>query len=109
VYGHTRDAFTPDAVSMGERFSAPAAVTVANATLLDQSRRLTRQLEAALGSRTVIDQAIGILMSRNGATAEEAFETLKSISQAEGTKLVEVSTTLVAQAVARARARRAAP
>jgi GAF domain-containing protein len=109
VYGRNHDAFTPHAVSIGERFSAPAAVTVANALLLEQSRRLTRQLEQALGSRTVIDQAVGILMSRSGATAGEAFETLKAISQAEGKKLVEVSTTLVTQAVAHARARRAAP
>jgi GAF domain-containing protein len=109
VYGHRRDAFSAEAVSIGERFSGPAAVTVANARALEQTRRLAQQLEQALVSRAVIDQAIGILMSRSGTNAEEAFASLRVMSQTDQTKLADVAGNLVAQAVARARARRPAP
>lgn len=101
--------FTAEAISLGERFSVPAAVTVAKARVLEQTRRLAEQLELALVSRTVIDQAIGILMGRSGATAGEAFDKLRGIRQAEGQKLADVAQALVAQAVTRARAHRPAP
>lgn len=109
VYGRHHDAFSVAAISIGEKFSIPAAVTVANAQVLEQSRRVAEQLEQALDSRTVIDQAIGILMSRSGATADEAFDNLRKMSQSEETKLVDVARALVAQAVTRARARRPTP
>lgn len=107
VYGYRREAFGADAVAIAERFGATASVTVANAVVLEQSRRLTRRLAARLRSQAAIEQAIGVLMARNGAGPDEAFEALKAISQAERIKLVEVAETLVAQAVARVRARRA--
>jgi GAF domain-containing protein len=106
VYGRGRDAFSAEAVQIGQRFSIPASVTVANAKVLDQSRRLAEQLGQALTSRAVIDQAVGILMSRSGVDADAAFDALRSMSQAESLKLAEVARRLVAQAVTRARARR---
>jgi GAF domain-containing protein len=108
VYGRAHHAFSGEAVSIGERFSGPAAVTVANARALEQTRRLAEQLEQALVSRAVIDQAIGILMSRSGTNAEEAFASLRAMSQTDQIKLADVAETLVAQAVARARVRRPA-
>jgi GAF domain-containing protein len=107
VYGHTRDAFGPRSIRIGELFSRPAAVTVANALLLEESRRLTEQLGRALSSRAVIDQAIGILMSRGGIGDTEAFETLRRMSHTSGNKLADVARQLVDQAVGRARERRA--
>jgi len=106
VYAHRRDAFADDAVAAGERFAEPAAVAVVTAGSLDRAARLAQQFESALGNRAVIDQAIGILMSRNGSGADTAFEILRNRSQAEGIKVADVAAQLVAQAVDRARARR---
>lgn len=105
VYAHARDAFDQHAVRLGEAFAVPAAVSVANARALAQAERLVEQLGQALTSRAEIDQAIGILISRSGGTAEEAFDRLRALSQASSTKLVEVARDLVAEAVRRARAR----
>jgi GAF domain-containing protein len=107
LYGHARDAFAARSIRIGELFARPAAVTVANALLLEESRRLTGQLGRALGSRAVIDQAIGILMSRGGISDAEAFETLRRMSQSSGNRIAEVARQLVDQAVGRARERRA--
>ncbi len=105
VYAHGRDVFTASAVRMGELFAGPAAVAVANAQVLAQAQRLAAQLQAALYSRAVIDQAIGVVMSRSGATAAEAFDILRVRSQNDHVKLAEVARRLVDDAVRRARRR----
>ena len=53
----------------------------------------------------MIDQAIGIIRSRSGGSADEAFERLTQISQTENVKLHAVAERLVDEAVRRARAR----
>lgn len=90
-------------------FAAPAAVAVHNAQVLAQAMALTAQLQAALASRPVIDQAVGILRGRSGSTAEEAFAVLRSISQTEHVKLAAVAQRVVDEAVRRARARHGGP
>jgi GAF domain-containing protein len=105
VYAYGKDVFDDHAVELGELFAAPAAVAVHNAQILTQALRLTAQLQAALSSRPVIDQAIGLLRGRSGGTAEEAFERLRTISQSEHIKLVEVAQHIVDEAVRRARSR----
>jgi GAF domain-containing protein len=106
VYAHSKDAFDEHAEELGELFAAPAAVAVHNAQILAQARALAAQLQSALSSRPIIDQAIGILRGRTGGSAEEAFAKLREISQADHVKLVEVSQRIVDEAVRRARARR---
>jgi ANTAR domain/GAF domain len=108
VYAHAKDAFGPNAVRIGELFARPAAVSVHNAQVLSRSQQLAAQLAEALTSRAVIDQALGIIMSRTGASPEEAFERLRAMSQSQHIKVAEVSRVLVDEAVRRARARQAA-
>jgi GAF domain-containing protein len=103
VYARGRDVFTAEAISLGERFSVPAAVTVANARVLEQTRRLAEKLELALASRAVIDQAIGVLMSSSGVTEDEAFDKLAGMSRSGDQTLTDVARTLVEQAVTLAR------
>ncbi|MET3808422.1 GAF domain-containing protein [Nakamurella sp. UYEF19] len=106
VYAHAKDAFDERSEQLGELFAVPAAISVLNAQILAQSQRLATQLQAALTSRPVIDQAIGIMISRSGDTAEQAFGRLQQMSQHEHVKLTVVAQQIVAKAAARARARR---
>ena len=107
VYSRQRDAFDDRAAELGELFATPAAVAVHNARILAQAQELTVQLQSALSSRPIIDQAIGILRGRNGGSADEAFGRLRAISQADHVKLVDVAQRIVDEAVRRARARHA--
>ena len=107
VYAHSKNAFGSEAVRIGELFARPAAVSVHNAQILAQSRRLAEQLGAALVNRAVIDQALGVIMSRTGANPEEAFDRLRAMSQSQHVKVAEVSRALLDEAVRRARAQRA--
>lgn len=109
VYAHARDAFDEHAAVIGELFAVPAAIAVQNAQVLAQTRRLAAQLQAALTNRAVIDQALGIVMSRVGCDTDEAFARLRHKSQTSNQKLYGVAERVVAEAVGRAQARHASP
>ena len=105
TYARTRDAFGDHAVELGSQFAGPAAATVYNGQLLDHAQQRTKQLQSALGTRAVIDQAIGIIRARSGVGEQVAFDRLVRMSQAENTKLHLVADRLVNEAVRRAVAR----
>lgn len=105
VYARQRDAFTAHTVQLGERFAEPAAVSVHNVQVLHAARTQASQLQTALKTRAVIDQAIGIVRSRAGGSAEDAFDRLRQLSQAENVKLAVVAERVVEEAVRRAHAR----
>lgn len=107
AYAHAKNAFDADASRIGELFAAPAGIAVCNAQVLALAQQRAAQLQAALGSRTIIDQAIGILRSRSGCTADQGFARLQAMSQSENVKLTLVAERIVEEAVRRARARHA--
>jgi GAF domain-containing protein len=98
LYGVTDAAFDDDAVVLAETFAGYAAVALANANLYGATARLARQLQTAMASRAVIEQAKGIVMGRRRCTADEAFAILTKISQDSNRKLRDVAATLVAEA-----------
>jgi GAF domain-containing protein len=108
-YANSHDAFGEHAVRLGSQFAGPAAVSIYNAQLLAGARARAEQLQEALESRAMIDQAIGIIRSRSGASAESAFARLIRMSQTENTKLYVIAERLVTEAVRRAQARRRQP
>ncbi len=61
VYAHGKDVFGEHAAELGELFAKPAAVAVHNAQILTHALALTAQLQTALSTRPVIDQAIGVI------------------------------------------------
>jgi GAF domain-containing protein len=108
-YAHERDSFTDHAVELATQFAAPAAVSLYNAHLLAGARERTQQLQQALETRSVIDQAVGIIRARTGVNNDEAFERLTRMSQTANTKLYLVAERLVEEAVRRAKARGVKP
>ena len=105
IYARAKDAFSVRTVGLGELFAVPAAVAVQNAAVLAQAARLAGQLQLALESRAVIDQAVGVLMGSKGCGADEALADLRSASQSQHQKLSVVAQTVVDDAVRRARSK----
>jgi GAF domain-containing protein len=105
VYAYAHDAFDQSSRLVGELFAGPAAVALHNARVLDQARRTAAKLQEALDGRSVVDRAVGILMSRSGHSAEDAFLRLRLIAQREQLPLVEVAHRAVNEAVRHALAR----
>jgi AmiR/NasT family two-component response regulator len=52
-------------------------------------------LQGAFGRRALIEQAKGILMARQGITADKAFELLREHSQHNGNKLADVAAAII--------------
>jgi GAF domain-containing protein len=104
-YAYEQDVFGEHAMRLGSQFARPAAVSVYNAYIINDAKDKANQLQRALDTRGVIEQAIGLIRGRSGVTTEEAFDRLRQISQTENTKLHEVARRLVEEAVARARHR----
>jgi GAF domain-containing protein len=105
VYAYGKDVFDEHAAEFGELFAKPAAVAVHNAQILADALAVTVQLQTALSTRPVIDQAIGLIRARTGRSTEDAFAQLRAMSQSEHRKLADVAQRIVDEAVRRARAR----
>lgn len=99
LYATTDDGFDDTSVALAERFAAYAAVAIANTTLYMSSAQLARQLEEALASRAVIEQAKGVLMCRHSCDADDAFQMLVRRSQTTHLKLRDVARAVVDEAV----------
>jgi GAF domain-containing protein len=108
-YADGQDAFGEHAVRLGSQFAGPAAVSIYNAQLLASAQARAEKLQQALEHRAVIDQAVGIIRSRSGVTAEVAFNRLVQMSQNGNVKLRAVAARLVEDAVRRAQSRRTQP
>jgi GAF domain-containing protein len=108
-YANSQDAFGEHAVQLGTQFAESAAVSIYNAELLSGARAHVERLQQALENRTVIDQAVGIIRSRSGISAEVAFTRLVQMSQTGNVKLRVVAARLVEDAVRRAQVRRTQP
>lgn len=94
-YGHTEHAFSAQDESTGIAFGEQAAVIMANAQAYWGARDHIRNLDEAMRSRAVIEQAKGILMARSNVDQDEAFDMLRRASQRENRKLRDVAGELV--------------
>jgi GAF domain-containing protein len=98
VYATRPEAFDDDAIILGQTFAGYAAVALTNAHLYDAQANLAQQMQAAMQSRAVIEQAKGIIMGGRHCTPDEAFAILVRLSQDTNRKLRDVATALVARA-----------
>jgi len=78
-----------------EVFAGQASGALRLATRQAADAQLREQLEAAIGSRTVIDQAMGILMGQQRCTAEEAFTLLRKHSQNSQRKIRDIAVDMI--------------
>ncbi|MFI9402304.1 GAF and ANTAR domain-containing protein [Nocardia sp. NPDC052316] len=71
------------------------AAVVSAATAAARQAELSEQLRAALASRSVIDQALGIIMGRERCTRSAAVTVLRDVSQRRNTKLAVVAADVI--------------
>jgi GAF domain-containing protein len=98
LYSRSPDAFGVEARDAASLLAAQAAVALSNAQVYQRSVRITEQLREALESRAAIDQAKGMLMEREGITADEAFALLVRTSQESNVKLRDIARKMVEEA-----------
>ncbi len=87
VYGSTGRPFTADAERIVGTFASFAGIVLASAGLHQDLADLAGQLNSAVRSRAVIDQAKGVIMAQNRCSGDEAFQLLVRTSQNRNLKL----------------------
>ncbi|WP_328291388.1 GAF and ANTAR domain-containing protein [Kineococcus sp. NBC_00420] len=75
--------------------AAQAQVSLALTLRAAQQSSIVDQLHTAMQTRSTIDQALGIVMTRQRCTATEAFAVLRSVSQSSNRKIVDIATELI--------------
>jgi GAF domain-containing protein len=79
-------------------FTDLAALLIASMMQGEQQTELSAQLQGALNSRQVIEQAKGVLIGTRGISARAAYEQLRAQARAERRKLAAVCSDVVANA-----------
>jgi transcriptional regulator with GAF, ATPase, and Fis domain len=95
LYGRKPDAFVGSSHDIALLFAAQGGVAVRNAALYRSCRRMLQNVQIALGSRAVIEQAKGILVAQYGYPPDVAFKRLSAISQNSNRKVRDVAADLV--------------
>jgi GAF domain-containing protein len=95
LYDGRPRAWTDDDVRTAELLAALAAGYIANASRLDQARRTADQLQEALDSRVIIEQAKGVLAGERGIPVDQAFQVLRAHARSHNAPLREVANAVV--------------
>jgi AmiR/NasT family two-component response regulator len=95
VYARRPNAFDEDARTAATRFGPYAAVAAGNLYAYQSARGLADNLQKAIESRAVIDQAKGILMERSKLTADQAFQRLARTSMQTNRRVRDIADHLV--------------
>ena len=95
IYAREPDAFDEASRLAATHFGPYAAVAAGDLHAFQSVRARADNLQAALATRGIIDQAKGILMDRHELTADQAFQVLAQMSMKGNRKLHAVADDLV--------------
>jgi GAF domain-containing protein len=84
-----------DQEELGAAFSDISTLYLMHGSDDERREQLTRQLQGALDSRVIIEQAKGFVAAMCGTTPSAAFETLRAYARGSGRRLREVATEVV--------------
>jgi GAF domain-containing protein len=104
LYARAPHAFDEQTYELASAFAGYAAVAVANSQLYETTAALARQMQDAMQSRAVIEQAKGLIMGAQRCSSDEAFDILVGMSSRSNRKLRDVATEIVASVQRRGQA-----
>lgn len=95
IYADERRQWSEDDLDVLGVFADMATAFLVRNAELAESRDMARQLEGALDSRVLIEQAKGVLANEYGITVDAAFDRLRRYSQDQNIKLTDVCAAVV--------------
>jgi GAF domain-containing protein len=96
LYARRPGAFTVEDEALGMELAGVAGTVLSNVSAYRMAFDLTEQLTEAMSTRSVIEQAKGMLMASSPTlTPDDAFEMLRQASQRENVKLNEIARRIV--------------
>jgi GAF domain-containing protein len=95
LFRATDEPFTDDEMDMAQAMAEMAAIGLIQEKALREHSLLTEQLQAALNSRVIIEQAKGMLAEYLKVTMGEAFKLLRAYARDHNRKLSDVARDVV--------------
>ncbi|MEU5695053.1 GAF and ANTAR domain-containing protein [Actinosynnema sp. NPDC020468] len=92
LLGVDRGAPDPFDLELGQALADIATIGIVQQRAIERGGRLTGQLQAALTSRVVIEQAKGVLAERGAVTIDEAFTRMRDYARAHHLRVTDVAT-----------------
>jgi GAF domain-containing protein len=86
---------TEDDVAVAQSLADIATISILQNRSITQRETLTAQLQIALESRVVIEQAKGIVAERRSTTVDEAFQRLRAFARSGNRRLSDVAQAVV--------------
>ena len=91
LYREVKGPFGEDDVRLAQSFADVAAIGILQHRAIADAETRADQLQSALNSRIVIEQAKGVVMAKTGKSAQEAFLMLRAYARSKRTKLQDVA------------------
>jgi GAF domain-containing protein len=97
LFGTEDHRFEPKDVRVVQALADIATISIFQERAVTDAEQLSAQLQGALNSRIVIEQAKGALAHRQGCTVDEAFDMLRAEARTTRRRLVDVAHDVLAQ------------
>jgi AmiR/NasT family two-component response regulator len=86
---------TEDELALGQALCDVATIGLLQERAMRQGEILAEQLQSALNSRILIEQAKGVLAERAGITVEEAFARIRSWARTHHERLLDTAQAVI--------------
>jgi GAF domain-containing protein len=96
LFSVTETRFEPGEIRIVQSLADVATIAILQERTIARAEALTEQLQGALNSRIVIEQAKGALARMEGISVDEAFERLRARARSSRQRLVDVAAALLA-------------
>ena len=95
LYSRHPTAFGSEETARADRFAMDASGALTLALRMASCTDLNEQLRSSMGSRAVIDQALGVIMATEHVAQDRALALLKSVSQNSNVRLRDLAASIV--------------
>lgn len=97
LFGTSAGKLDPDDLSLGQALADVASVALVQDKVASDQRVLNDQLQTALDSRIVLEQAKGVIAQRGSLPMDEAFAVLRRYARHHNLRLTAVAEAVVAR------------
>lgn len=95
LYSDSAGRLTADEIELGQSLADVATIGILQERVVRRHDEAAGQLQTALNSRILIEQAKGVIAERTGVSVDEAFTALRQNARNTNTKLTDVAAAVV--------------
>ncbi len=97
LFGSDSGRLSPEDVTVVQALADVATIGLLQERAIRRSEVLSEQLQSALNTRVVLEQAKGVLARTHGISVDQAFDRMRSYARMHNIKLTELATAVLAQ------------